>query len=323
MTNNVDSLPIKNKRARLQFTILELLLFATMTFLGMALLEPQINPETKLPGCIAVVIATAVGALMGSVRSRTDSSGRIFWLVGGVVFGWLLAGWLTITLQAGLHRNLNYSIVLILLGSPLAIPFLMMFLRGPREDGKCPFPSPLLTMVFAFAYVAAVILIAPLFLYTRCGGSTETAAAAACKAYAEAQEIYHRTDYSGTGLQYAINLQTLFGNKGELALIDKNFAQAEIGHPAMQPKAGYYFKVLAAQGPSATGGRRSYLDANGKMTLGYALIAIPSTYDQTGRDCFIISHNGTIFERDLGPNTPFIAAAMAEFDPDTNWVPTQ
>lgn len=144
-----------------------------------------------------------------------------------------------------------------------------------------------------------------------------------CKCFAEAEEIYHRTDYSKTGLQYATTLHTLYGAKGELALVDKTFAQAEFG-PNQTPRVGYCFKVLTAQGPSATGGRRSYIDATGKMTLGYAIIAFPSSYGQFELHLsYILNSSGTIFEKDLGPDTGTIAATMTEFDPDDTWVPTQ
>ena len=159
---------------------------------------------------------------------------------------------------------------------------------------------------------------------TRPMSRSETAPAAACKAFAEAEEIYHRHDYTGNNvLKYAPTLQYLFGSSGELALIDKTFALAEIGHVDMRSKAGYVFKVLTAQGPHATGGRRSYIDENGNMTLGYALIAVPANWGETGRDSYMINNNGTIFQRDLGPYTSFIASSLTEFDPDTNWVPTQ
>ena len=94
----------------------------------------------------------------------------------------------------------------------------------------------------------------------------------------------------------------------------------------MTPKGRYYFKILLAQGPNAPGGRKSYVDENGNMTGGFALIALPVGYDEpgwNGRDTFMINNNGTIFQKDLGPNTPFIAAAMIEFDPDSTWVATQ
>lgn len=106
---------------------------------------------------------------------------------------------------------------------------------------------------------------------------------------------------------------------GDLALVDKTFAMAE-GSPSDKPtpKAGYCFKVLTAQGEHAAGGKRNYI-VNGNMTLGYALIAYPAQYGKTGKHCFMINNNGTIFQKDLGPETAKIVEAMTEFDPDQSW----
>ncbi|MCY3024673.1 MAG: von Willebrand factor type A domain-containing protein, partial [Planctomycetota bacterium] len=154
--------------------------------------------------------------------------------------------------------------------------------------------------------------------------ANNTAAAASCKAFAEAEEIYHRTDYNADGvLEYA---QSLKGKNsllektpgaGDMALVDRSFAAAE-GPPSARPtpKAGYCFKVLTGQGPHAPGGARSYLDSAGHMTLGYALVAYPAKYDGTGRDCYIINNNGTTYQADLGPKTHAIVERMTAFDPD-------
>jgi hypothetical protein len=178
-------------------------------------------------------------------------------------------------------------------------------------------------MVSGVAIVSAVAI--PSLLRSRMAAN-ETAAAAGCKAYAEAQEIYHRTDYTRNGvLKYAQSIHELLETKpgaGDLALVDRTFAGAEQPSDKAVPKAGYYFKVLKAQGPHATGGKKSYV-VGGNMTLGYALIAYPAAYDSTGRDSFIISNNGTIFQQDLGPDTAKIVEQMTEFDPDEKWIPTQ
>jgi len=155
-------------------------------------------------------------------------------------------------------------------------------------------------------------------------------AAAACKMYVEAQEIYHRTDYNGDGvLEYA---QRFSGKDSliektsgafDLALVDRSFAAAEDTQSNPQPKAGYLFRILTAQSKHANGGAKSYI-AEGRMTQGYALVAYPALYDGTGRDTFIISHHGTIYQADLGRDTQSIVDAMTEFDPDPKiWVPTE
>lgn len=160
--------------------------------------------------------------------------------------------------------------------------------------------------------------------------ANESAAVAACKTYVEAQDIYRRTDWEGEGVrEYAQGLRgehSLFEKTygaGDLVLIDAAFANAE-GLPGdAQPKAGYVFKVLTAQGPSAAGGRRSYLtsDRTGQhLTEGFALAACPASWDGTGRNTFLINQTGVVYQKDLGPETPELFKKMTEYDPDKTWV---
>jgi len=178
-------------------------------------------------------------------------------------------------------------------------------------------------MVAGIAMVSAIAI--PSLLRSRMAAN-ETAAAASTKAFAEAEEIYHRTDYTGNGvLKYAQTLRDLTETKPgayDIALLDRAFVNAEATGKNPVPKAGYLFKVLTAQGQSATGGKRDYV-VNGNMVLGYALVAFPAVYDSTGRDTFIINNNGTIFQKDRGPDTRAEAEKMTEFDPDNTWIPTQ
>ena len=140
------------------------------------------------------------------------------------------------------------------------------------------------------------------------------------KTFATAEDTYRRVDYDGDGvLEYSPTLAGLY-SKGEINLVDRAFALAEFG-PTCQPKAGYVFKVLTAQGPGAPGGAKSYYK-NGKMTEGYALIAQPYSYDQSGLECFMISSAGVVYERDFGPDTDKAFDAITEFDP-TGWIVTE
>ncbi len=176
----------------------------------------------------------------------------------------------------------------------------------------------LMIVVAIIAIIAAIAI--PSLLRSRMAAN-ETAAAAACKAFAEAQEIYHRTDYTKSAvLQYSQHLSgvnSLLGISGELALIDKTFAGAEGPATSATPKAGYVFTVMTSQASAATGGARNYV-VNSFMTLGYAINAVPGAWDSTGRDQFLINNNGTIFQQDTGNST-----LLTLFNPDTNWVPTQ
>lgn len=85
-----------------------------------------------------------------------------------------------------------------------------------------------------------------------------------------------------------------------------------------QPYHGYVFRILERQGPSASGGATDYL-VNGRMIGGFAVIASPAQYGSTGIKTFMISHHGTVWERDLGPDTARAAAAITSFNPGPGW----
>ena len=89
---------------------------------------------------------------------------------------------------------------------------------------------------------------------------------------------------------------------------------------APAPFHGYYFRILTGQGAAAPGGARSYV-VNGRMTGGFALVAWPAVYDQTGVMTFIVNHDGVVHEKDLGADTGTAARAMTGYDPDPSWVP--
>ena len=84
------------------------------------------------------------------------------------------------------------------------------------------------------------------------------------------------------------------------------------------PYHGYYYKILTRQGPSAPGGALDYV-VRGKMIGGFALVAYPAQYGNSGVMTFLVNHQGTIYEKDLGPQTAGIAAGMTAFNPDSTW----
>jgi hypothetical protein len=88
------------------------------------------------------------------------------------------------------------------------------------------------------------------------------------------------------------------------------------------PYYGYYFRILTAQGPHAPGGQQDYLD-KGRLTGGFAAIAFPADYGNSGIKSFIVNARGIIFEKDLGPTTLDLADKMSAFDPDPSWVPAE
>jgi hypothetical protein len=85
-----------------------------------------------------------------------------------------------------------------------------------------------------------------------------------------------------------------------------------------EPFHGYYFKILKKQGEHAGGGAFDYV-ADGKMILGFALVAYPAKYGASGIMTFTVNQEGVIYEKDLGENTATGAASMTTFDPDDTW----
>jgi hypothetical protein len=84
------------------------------------------------------------------------------------------------------------------------------------------------------------------------------------------------------------------------------------------PYRGYHFRILTRQGKSAPGGAYSYV-INGRMIAGFAMVAYPHAYGESGVMTFIVSHNGKVYERDLGRNTAAVAEKMTTFDPGAGW----
>jgi prepilin-type N-terminal cleavage/methylation domain-containing protein len=190
----------------------------------------------------------------------------------------------------------------------------------------------LMIVVAIIAIIAAIAI--PSLLRSRMA-TNATAAAAALKALIEAQEIYHRTDYNKDGvLEYSFwmggeNMTTtpsLYSQvtSGDIALIDRAFANAEVGPAAATtgstPKAGYVFGILTEQGVAAPGGAKDWYDANNRLTFAHGGVASPAQYDNTGRDTFIISSAGTIYQQDLGNG---VTTTQALFNPTTLWVPSE
>ncbi|SAK68405.1 hypothetical protein AWB80_03413 [Caballeronia pedi] len=81
---------------------------------------------------------------------------------------------------------------------------------------------------------------------------------------------------------------------------------------------GYHYRILTAQGSHAQGGAKNYLQ-DGKLTQGFAMIATPARYGQTGVMTFMVNQDGKIYEKDLGPASTRAAAAIKSFNPDSSW----
>lgn len=95
-------------------------------------------------------------------------------------------------------------------------------------------------------------------------------------------------------------------------------ARASYSRSDRVPLHGYFFRMLTEQGANATGGAKSYM-ANGKMTGGFAVAAFPAQYRASGVKTLIVNQAGIVYERDLGPMTASLAAAMKSYNPDSSW----
>jgi hypothetical protein len=88
------------------------------------------------------------------------------------------------------------------------------------------------------------------------------------------------------------------------------------------PYHGYYYRVLLEQGKNAPGGAKSFLDANGRMTGGFALLAWPAKHGNSGVMTFVVGRQGIVYQKDLGADTEKAVAKIVAFDPDASWDPT-
>jgi hypothetical protein len=85
-----------------------------------------------------------------------------------------------------------------------------------------------------------------------------------------------------------------------------------------EPYKGYFYRILYRQSAHAPGGARDYVE-HGRMTKGFALLAFPAKYGDSGIMTFMVDQDGVVFEKDLGPDTARLAAAIDAFDPDPGW----
>jgi len=160
---------------------------------------------------------------------------------------------------------------------------------------------------------------------TRRVGRNEIASIRASLAYYDAQREYALRDIDGDGfLEYA---QKVISTPGKLdglywaRLDDEDESPLGPYFGEDGPGSsyhGYLYRILKAQGPSAKGGAHAYV-VDGHMRGGFALIAWPVTYDDTGVMTFIVNHRGAVYQTDLGPETTSLVAEIVAFDPGEGW----
>jgi hypothetical protein len=197
-------------------------------------------------------------------------------------------------------------------------------------DEDWPFPVPIVKLGAKWAFDAKAGR--QELLYRRIG-SNELDAIDICRGYVEAQHEYalqKREGYDAN--QYAQRIVSTPGKQDGLGWqntdgswagpIGEKIARAiEQGYSGgAEPYHGYFFKILKGQGPAAPLGQMDFV-VKGIMIGGFALVAAPAEYGVTGVKTFIVSHDGVVYERDLGPASLDAFIKMERFNPDDSWKP--
>ena len=170
-------------------------------------------------------------------------------------------------------------------------------------------------------------------LYRRVGRN-ELATIQVCLAYVEAQREYYSRDRGAGMLEFAQRLESTQGKRDGLYWATRpGERQSPIGPLIAEARAagytkpepgkrspynGYLFRLLLSQGPAAPGGAYDFV-VKGHMIGGFALVAFPATYAVSGIMTFMVSHDGIVYQKDLGPRTAQIAEAMKTYNPDKTW----
>jgi hypothetical protein len=196
-------------------------------------------------------------------------------------------------------------------------------------DARWPFPVPLVKREAGWVLDGAA---GREELLARRIGRNELTAIKLCRAYAGAQEAYAAKDRDGDGVrEYAQRIQSTPGRQdglwwetgedGEespLGPLVEPAREALAGRAPTDPVGGYFWRILTAQGGGAPGGAYSYV-INGNMVAGYALVGFPAEYRETGVMTFLVSRNGVVLQKDLGPDTAGVVRCMFGFTPDDTW----
>jgi hypothetical protein len=191
-----------------------------------------------------------------------------------------------------------------------------------------PFPIPLVRKDGAWRFDTAAGR--EEILYRRIGRN-ELSAIQTALAFVDAQNEYAEKGIGGNGV-YAQRIISRPGKKDGLywptqageaesplgELIGAASAEGYRARATRTPYHGYYYRPLFWQGPNAPGGALNYV-VRGNMIGGFALVAYPADYGNSGVMTFVVNHQGTVYEKDLGPRTGAVAARMTAFNPDRTW----
>ena len=200
-------------------------------------------------------------------------------------------------------------------------------------DEDWPFPIPLVKETAGWRFDTAA---GKEEVLARRIGRNELSVIGICRTYGDGQKVYASAGHDGKpagtyaqkirseagkqdGLYWATKPGEPLSPLGELAAeAAEEGYKADPSKTGPQPFHGYYFRILTAQGAAAPGGAKSYV-VNGDMTGGYALVAWPAEYANSGIMTFTVNHDGILYQKDLGEETAKMAGAMKEYNPDKTW----
>jgi hypothetical protein len=166
-------------------------------------------------------------------------------------------------------------------------------------------------------------------------GRNELNVIQACRTYVEAQQLYASQARDGQragafaqkfasspgrqdGLYWAAKDGEPLSPLGEFIAKASAEGYAQNTGGQLQPFHGYFFRILTAQGQSVAGGAKSYI-VDGRMTGGFALVAWPVQYGKSGVMTFVVNQDGTLYQKDLGPETESTAKATTAYNPGEGW----
>jgi len=190
-----------------------------------------------------------------------------------------------------------------------------------------PFPVPIIEVNGKWSFSSEQ---GELEVRARRIGANELDTIETLAAAVNAEQQYAREDRDADGiLEYAEYIMSspgkadgLYSDKSSYDL-PKEFGAAEVrpGKARPTPYHGYYFRVLASQGPNAPGGAHKYVVDGKHMMAGFAFVAWPAEYGVTGVHTFIVNRDGDIFEKDLGKPASNLTTPVRSYDPDKSWKP--
>jgi hypothetical protein len=171
-------------------------------------------------------------------------------------------------------------------------------------------------------------------------GRDELSVIEVCRAYVTAQREYAALRVrSGDSAEYAQHFMSAAGQRNGLYWpVKRGEEESPLGpliararaagytpgapHSEPRPYYGYFFRILTRQGAHAPGGARNYL-VDGHMTGGFAMLAYPATYGDSGIMTFIVNQDGIVYQKNFGDATSRIAPQITEYDPDPSWQPSR